>query len=406
MQQKNIRIADYNYHLPDERIARHPLAERDASKLLIWQQGAIQEDIYYHIDQWLPPETLLVFNNTRVIPARLILQKPEGGVVELFCLEPAGELSQAMAQRGMARWKCLVGGAKKWKSGAIMLTNEHFQLTANKSQTSLPPASERGTQWIDFQWQPAHLTFSEVISAAGQVPLPPYLQRPAEAADKERYQTIYARTEGSVAAPTAGLHFTERIFEKMQQRGMEREYVTLHVGAGTFKPVQTETIGDHEMHAEYFEVSAGLIRKLLKQSGSPVVAVGTTSLRTLESLYLLGNKLKLNPDLPAENLFIHQWDAFNPAYTTNSVEEAYQTLIDWMEARQLDRLVAKTQLLIAPGYTIRTIDALVTNFHQPASTLLLLVAALTGDHWREIYEYALRSDFRFLSYGDGALLFR
>lgn len=378
---------------------------RDASKLLVWQNGIIREDMYLHIDQYLPSDALLIFNDTRVIPARLHLRKPEGGLLELFCLEPAGELSQAMAQTGNTRWKCLVGGAKKWKTGAISTENEHFQLQAFKvNDTHI--ASESGTQWIDFQWNPASLTFSEVIAAAGQVPLPPYLQRPAETADRERYQTIYAHTEGSVAAPTAGLHFTEQIFERFKNRSIEQAYVTLHVGAGTFKPVQTEKIGDHEMHAEYIDVSLDLIRKLAGRKGRPVIAVGTTSLRTIESLYLMGNKVMLYPQLPPDEMNILQWDAFNPDYTKHPKERAFEALIQWMEQHGMERLVAKTQLMIAPGYTIRTADALVTNFHQPASTLLLLVAAMTDGAWVEIYDYALKHDFRFLSYGDGSLLFR
>ena len=311
-----------------------------------------------------------------------------------------------MAQKGAARWKCLVGGAKKWKTGGIALSTTRFQLQAFKSENNGLTVPERGTQWIDFQWQPERLTFSEMIAEAGQVPLPPYLQRPAEATDRERYQTIYARTDGSVAAPTAGLHFTERIFERLKQGGIEHDYVTLHVGAGTFKPVQTETIGDHEMHAEYLDVSAALIRQLLDRGDRPVIAVGTTSLRTLESIYLMGSKLNIYPDLSPQDLIIQQWDAFAPEYSICPLEDAYQALLKWMEVRQLDRLVAKTHLLIAPGYRIRTVNALITNFHQPASTLLLLVAALTGDRWREIYQYALNNDFRFLSYGDGALLYR
>jgi S-adenosylmethionine:tRNA ribosyltransferase-isomerase len=405
MEQKEIRISEYNYELPNARIAKYPLAERDASKLLVWREGTIREDIYRNIHQYLTKGTLLIFNNTRVIPARLHLRKPEGGVVELFCLEPEGELSLAMTRTGNARWKCMVGGAKKWKDTSIHLTVGDIHLEAFKAPGTNLSQSERGTQWIDFQWEPAHLTFSDLVSALGSVPLPPYLQRPADEADRERYQTIYAREDGSVAAPTAGLHFTDRVFSALSAKNIRSGYVTLHVGAGTFRPVQTETLADHEMHAEYIDVSVELIQQLLEQGKNPVVAVGTTSLRTLESLFLMGSKLLQKPHLTLPEIEIQQWDAFAPEHNNKSRQEAYTALLQWLQNQHLDRIVVKTRLLIAPGYHVRTIDALVTNFHQPSSTLLLLVAAITGSHWRDIYAYALEHDFRFLSYGDGSLIF-
>lgn len=407
MQPRDLLMADYKYDLPDSRIARYPLAERDQSKLLIWKAGNIAEDIYVNIDRYLPENALLVFNNTRVIPARIRMYKQEGGgMVELFCLEPSAELSTAMAEKQHSRWKCLVGGAKKWKGGAVIADAGTCRIAAHKATDPNLPPLERGAQWIDFEWAPPDLTFSEIIGQAGQVPLPPYLQRAAEAADRERYQTIYARTEGSVAAPTAGLHFTERLFGRLRERGAECLYVTLHVGAGTFKPVQSETIADHEMHAEYFDVSLAFLEKMAAASASrPVVCVGTTSLRTIESLFLMGCKLLRNPFLSQEELTVQQWDAWNLPCADHSVQQAFSALSDWAHRQGVQRIINKTQLLIAPGYRLRTAQALITNFHQPGSTLLLLVAAITGHGWRDIYDYALARNFRFLSYGDGSLLF-
>jgi S-adenosylmethionine:tRNA ribosyltransferase-isomerase len=306
-----------------------------------------------------------------------------------------------MAQTGQAVWKCLVGGAKKWKNDPLVLESGQIRLQAALLERG------RETCRVQFSWSPAHLPFAEMLGLAGQVPLPPYLQRPADAADRERYQTVYARYDGSVAAPTAGLHFTDQVFQSLSARQIETDYVTLHVGAGTFKPVKSETIGDHDMHAEYFDVTTALIRKLRNQSGAgQLVAVGTTSLRTLESLYLMGCKLVQNPDLSLEGLEIKQWDAFETPTTGVSVQASLDQLLAWLDRQGAERLVARTQLMIAPGYTVRMADALVTNFHQPASTLLLLVAAFAGDDWRNIYTYALGHEFRFLSYGDGSLLFR
>jgi S-adenosylmethionine:tRNA ribosyltransferase-isomerase len=398
---QDIRIADYHYDLPDARIARYPLEERDASKLLIYKNGHIREDIYRHLDTVLEPGAMLVFNNTRVIPARLQFQKASGGMVEIFCLDPEGEPASSMMLRGSAVWHCLIGGAKKWKSGPLVIENEHLRLEAEWI--------DRGTDThrVRFNWTPASLTFAEMITEAGQIPLPPYLQRDADESDKERYQTLYARNEGSVAAPTAGLHFSETLFERLKNRQVKPEYVTLHVGAGTFKPVKSDTMAGHDMHAEYFDVSAEMLRRWLEQcSKGAVIAVGTTSLRTMESVFLMGSKLLQHPDLSLEALEIGQWDAYAPEHTQTTVPAALEAVLQWLEHRQQDRLVAKTRLLIAPGYRIRTIDALVTNFHQPSSTLLLLVAALAGDDWRRIYQYALEHDFRFLSYGDGSILFK
>ncbi len=411
---KDIKIQDYTYILPDERIAKFPLQERDASKLLIYNEGTLSETTYRHIADYLPADSCIFFNNTKVIPARLLFQKPNGATIEVFCLEPTTELASSMTQQGNGEWKCIVGNAKKWKKDEVLsLTTEGgIELKAKIKER------DREAFIIEFTWLPMDYTFSEILALMGQVPLPPYLHRAAEASDKERYQTIYANFEGSVAAPTAGLHFTDTIFDDFKLKHIEPQYVTLHVGAGTFKPVKTDVIGDHDMHAEYFDVSLETLKILLSAAKSRtlagrgclekknIIAVGTTTLRTLESLYLMGCKLSLNPQLTLEEAAIKQWDAYNTDFDAITPTTAFEALIDWMVAQNRERIVAKTQLLIAPPYRIRTINALVTNFHQPQSTLLLLVAAFVGSDWRRIYDYALAHDFRFLSYGDGCLLMR
>ncbi|MDX2067535.1 MAG: S-adenosylmethionine:tRNA ribosyltransferase-isomerase [Haliscomenobacter sp.] len=405
MKVQEIRIEEYQYDLPEERIAKYPLAQRDASKLLVFHQGELSDDVYTNLDQHIPKGALMLFNNTKVIPARLHMAKPTGGIVEIFCLEPLGELGVEMAKYGECEWNCLVGGAKKWKEGPVSATwgtepNQMHQLSAE--------ILERGPSHfsIRFHWQPAAYTFAEVLSSIGQIPLPPYLDREAEELDRERYQTIYANLEGSVAAPTAGLHFTPAVFSKLENQGIDLDFITLHVGAGTFKPVSAPTIGHHDMHAEYFDASRGLIQKLIQahQTQRPVVAVGTTTLRTLESLYLMGCKLLKNPDLDREVLEIRQWDAYELERENIPVEKALQALLGWLNSNDYDRLVAKTQLLIAPGYPVKMINGLCTNFHQPGSTLLLLVAALVGEEWKKMYQYALDHEYRFLSYGDGCYL--
>lgn len=411
MRVQDIRIEDYQYVLPEGRIAKYPLPLRDASKLLVAIDGAsgFQEDIYANIHHYIPNGALMLFNNTKVIPARLHMAKPTGGMVEIFCLEPIGELSVEMARHGETTWKCFVGGAKKWKEGtvtAVWGTDNYLEYLLSAE------VIERTDTYfyIKFRWQPAEFTFAEVLSAIGQIPLPPYLDREAEELDRERYQTIYANLEGSVAAPTAGLHFTENVFDDLRAKNIDLAYVTLHVGAGTFKPVSATTIGNHDMHAEYFDVSRYLIQDLYTAYSEkrPVIAVGTTTLRTLESLFLMGCKLldasTLLSDPSHEDLEIKQWDAYQLAHETTDVPRALSALLDWMDQQGLDRMVAKTQLLIAPGYTIRMISGLCTNFHQPGSTLLLLVAALLGNKWKEMYQYALEHDYRFLSYGDGCYI--
>lgn len=405
MKVQEIKIEEYQYDLPEERIAKYPLAQRDASKLLLFRQNELSEDRYSNLDQYIPEGALMLFNNTKVIPARLLMAKPTGGVVEIFCLEPLGELSVEMAKHGESEWKCLVGGAKKWKEGLVSAT-----WGTEPDQVHLLSAEilERGSSHfnIKFRWQPAEHTFAEVLSSIGQIPLPPYLDREAEELDRERYQTIYADLEGSVAAPTAGLHFTQAVFNQLENKNIDLDYITLHVGAGTFKPVSAPTIGHHDMHAEYFDVTRELLQKLIAahQVQRPVVAVGTTTLRTLESLYLMGCKLINHPNLDREALEIRQWDAYELEREGIPVEKALRALLTWVDAGQFERLVAKTQLLIAPGYPVKMISGLCTNFHQPGSTLLLLVAALVGTEWKTMYQYALDHGFRFLSYGDGCYI--
>lgn len=406
MHPKELSIIDFTYELPDERIARYPLAERDQSKLLIYRNGQISETIYAELAAHIPANSLLVFNNTKVVEARLLFEKPNGGRIEIFCLEPHvqyGDITTAMLQKGKVWWKCLVGGAKKWKERALISQIEKYDsseitLTARKIE------QYADAYLIELSWDDADMSFAELLHVAGVIPLPPYLNRAAEESDQERYQTIYAKHDGSVAAPTAGLHFTNSLFAKLTKKKIRHSFVTLHVGAGTFKPVKSATMQDHEMHAEFMDVSAAFIEQLLQETAGPVIAVGTTSLRTLESLYWLGVKTKLDPLISAEALTITQWEPYELAQYNFSAAEALTALSDWLQQNQADRLITKTQIIIAPGYIFRIIKGLITNFHQPQSTLLLLVAAITGDNWKNIYQYALDKEFRFLSYGDGSLL--
>ena len=395
---KALRIEDYNYPLPDERIARYPLPQRDHSKLLYLRGDSIGEHHFYDLPSLLPQDSLLVFNDTKVIHARLHFQKATGAAIEVFCLEPWNmALSEAFEQREHCVWTCLVGNNKKWKDGPLSgqwsVASGQFTLTATRHETV-------GNAWlVDFQWT-GGMSFAEVIEAAGVIPLPPYLGREAEASDAERYQTVYAHYDGSVAAPTAGLHFTPAVFDALQDKGIATEYITLHVGAGTFKPVSSDTIGEHEMHVEKVQVTAENLRHVISHVGRPLIAVGTTSVRTLESLYWFGVQLHRHPDLPA--MHIDQWDPYTLDGSLSCVD-AYANVLRWMERHDTDRLDGETQLMIAPGYRYHVVDGLVTNFHQPKSTLLLLVSALIGDRWRDCYRFALDHGFRFLSYGDSCL---
>jgi S-adenosylmethionine:tRNA ribosyltransferase-isomerase len=400
----DLEIKDFSYTLPDDRIAKYPLAERDESKLLVYRNGNISEDRYRNIGNYLQPQTLLLFNNTRVIEARIFFEKSTGGVIEVFCLEPAynKETALAMCTKGKVHWNCMIGGAGKWKEKVlekkIQLQNQTIHLFAEMIER-LP-----GCFVIEFSWHDSSFTFAEILHHAGVLPLPPYLHRNAEDADYERYQTVYAKEEGSVAAPTAGLHFTESLLRQLKEKGVHEEYVTLHVGAGTFKPVKAATLKDHEMHKEWMQVKRSTIEYILNYHPKDVIPVGTTSFRTLESLYWMGLKCTKNPNAKIEELEVTQWDAYELDHKNCSTETALQALIGWMNDHEKDELLCHTQLLVTPGYSLKIADAIITNFHQPNSTLLLLVAAFIGNDWRKVYDYALSNDFRFLSFGDGSLL--
>ena len=396
---RDIAIAEYDYPLPEERIAKFPLAERDQSKLLVYNGKEIAESQFLHLPELLPEKAMLVFNNTKVIHARLFFRKPTGSVIEIFCLEPWNEpVATAFEERQHCTWLCFIGNNKKWKDGEL----EHeFATKEGKFMLRASRREAKGNAWIvDFDWT-GGLSFAEVIDAAGVIPLPPYLHRNAEESDKERYQTVYAHYEGSVAAPTAGLHFTDRLLEELKDKGFSTEYITLHVGAGTFKPVSTETIGEHEMHVEKVQISHSNIEDIINQLGNPIIPVGTTTVRTLESVYWFGVQLSQNLDLT--NMHVHQWDPYELESLNISAEQSYRNVLDWMERHGTDHLDGDTQLLIAPGYKYHIINGLITNFHQPKSTLLLLVSALIGDSWKQCYRYALEHNFRFLSYGDSCL---
>lgn len=393
----DLRITDFTYELPDARIARHPLAVRDASKLLHYQDGRITDHSFSDLPGLLPPDAMLLFNNTRVVQARLLFRKESGALIELFCLEPlwpSTEIQIAMQQVGSVAWRCLVGNNKRWKEGVLEMKHQGLQLRAEKVE------GDESGQRIKLSWSPETLSFAEVLTAFGEIPLPPYLGRRPEAEDESRYQTVYARFDGAVAAPTAGLHFTDRVFVALDARGIARTELTLHVGAGTFKPVKAETMAGHDMHREEIVVRTALLERLLEQQG-PIVPVGTTSLRTLESLYWMGCLLQESDTrLPEPD----QFSPYTPDLPQLPTAEALQRLLQWMQARQLTDSITYTSILIAPGYRFRLAQGLITNFHQPQSTLLLLVAAAVGDDWRAIYEHALGHDYRFLSYGDSSLL--
>lgn len=395
---KNIAIADYDYPLPDERIAKFPLARRDQSKLLVYRHGDISETVFHQIADQLPANTLLVFNETKVIHARLFFRKPTGSTIEIFCLEPHNmPVAQAFEQREHCTWTCFIGNNKKWKEGPLTLNQTRgadFQLTATRREAV-------GNAWlVDFTWT-GGISFAEVIEAAGVIPLPPYLNRDAEESDNVRYQTVYAHQEGSVAAPTAGLHFTPELLNTLKAKGIDTDFITLHVGAGTFKPVNTPTIGEHEMHVEQITLSHDNILHILHHLPHPVIPVGTTTVRTLESVYWFGVKLSQQPDLEA--MHILQWDPYELESLHLDTATAYRNVLQWMERRDLQTLAGDTQLMIAPGYNYHVISGLITNFHQPKSTLLLLVSALVGEAWHDCYRYALDHGFRFLSYGDSCL---
>jgi S-adenosylmethionine:tRNA ribosyltransferase-isomerase len=400
---KNISINDFDYDLPNERIALFPLENRDQSKLLIFKDEQITEDRFENILTHIPKESLLVFNNSKVINARIVFEKSTGSKIEIFCLEPAGdthEYASVMAEKGSSIWKCFIGGAAKWKTeflDKLVIINDTEIVFRTKIISNLSEG-----YIVKFEWNDNSISFAEILDKTGDVPLPPYIKRSTELVDTSRYQTVYAQHNGSVAAPTAGLHFTEQIMAQLNQHQIHQAFVTLHVGAGTFKPVKSETMQAHEMHAEWIDIDINTIQKIADQK-ELIIAVGTTSLRTLESLFWLGVKSLLNPDI--ELLDIQQWDAYELNANDISKEAALTALLVWMNKKGINRIFTTTQLLITPGYTFKIVKAMVTNFHQPKSTLLLLVAAAIGSKWKTCYEYALENDFRFLSYGDAKLLF-
>ena len=398
---QEIAIAEYDYPLPDERIAKYPLAERDTSKLLIYNKGVVCEERFSNLPQFIPQNSLMVFNNTKVIQARLRFRKETGALIEVFCLEPEQpcDYQQIFLETKECVWQCLVGNSNRWKGGVLSqcVTVAGKEVTLSVERVGGPAAVNH----VRFTWD-GGCSFAELLEAAGELPIPPYLNRATEESDTRTYQTVYSKVKGSVAAPTAGLHFTPAVLEALTAAGVEREEVTLHVGAGTFKPVKSELIADHEMHEEYIEVRKALLEKLIAAGGS-AVAVGTTSVRTLESLYFLGELVAENPAITQDELHVGQWTPYNREHSLSTVE-ALEALVTWLERNGLDRVHSHTQIMIAPGYTFRIVKAIVTNFHQPKSTLLLLVSAFVKGEWRKIYDYALANGFRFLSYGDSSLL--
>ena len=399
---KHIKISEFNYPLPDERIAKFPLSVRDESKLLVYRQSEVSEDRFTSLPDYLEPGEMMVFNNTKVIQARLHFRKETGALIEVFCLEPIepNDYVLSFQQTQKCSWLCMVGNLKKWKEGALKreveVKGRTITLTATRGEC-------RGTShWIDFEWNDNTLTFADVLEAVGELPIPPYLNRETQESDKQTYQTVYSKIKGSVAAPTAGLHFTERVLKALDDKGIDREELTLHVGAGTFKPVKSEEIEGHEMHTEYISVNRRTIEKLIAHGGK-TIAVGTTSVRTLESLYYIGILIHQNPEANQEELHVKQWMPYEPHPALTPVE-SLQGILTYLDRHGMEALHTSTQIIIAPGYEYKIVKKIVTNFHQPQSTLLLLVSAFVKGDWKKIYDYALSHDFRFLSYGDSSLL--
>ena len=397
---QEIAIAEYDYPLPDERIAKYPLAERDTSKLLLYKGGEIRQEKFANLPSFIPQGALMVFNNTRVIQARLRFRKETGAQIEVFCLEPEqpADYQQMFQETKECIWQCLVGNSSRWKSGVL---SQVIEIDGVQVTLSVERVSSAAVNLVRFFWD-GGFTFAQLLEAAGELPIPPYLNRKTEESDMNTYQTVYSKVKGSVAAPTAGLHFTPAVLGALDAAGVQRGEVTLHVGAGTFKPVKSELIADHEMHEEYIEVQRDLIERII-DAGGAAVAVGTTSVRTLESLYFLGEKVSENPAIEESELCVGQWEPYNREHTLSTVE-ALTALLQWLDAKGLDRVHSHTRIMIAPGYTFRIVKAIVTNFHQPKSTLLLLVSAFIGGNWRRVYDFALENGFRFLSYGDSSLL--
>jgi S-adenosylmethionine:tRNA-ribosyltransferase-isomerase (queuine synthetase) len=401
---QHLQISNFNYILPTEKIAKYPLSQRDTSRLLVYDGSQITSSIFTDVPGLLPGESLLLFNNTKVIHARLLFQKDTGAHIELFCLSPDEPVDYAVnfQQRQRCSWNCMVGNAKRWKNETLSMDipvgGGVVILTAEKT------AKPDRDVVVEFSWNNTGFTFSELLEIAGKLPIPPYLDRPSEAKDDETYQTVYSRIEGSVAAPTAGLHFTQNVMECIRSKGIKTAEVTLHVGAGTFKPVKSDTIAGHDMHREFISVPKETIEMLLAHTGKLIV-VGTTSMRTVESLYYIGRKLYFHPRIASHELSVKQWEAYDVGENI-SPKQALQSILHYLERTQQDRLMSDTQMIIVPGYRFHFPDAILTNFHQPRSTLLLLIAAFVGDEWRRIYDYALSNNFRFLSYGDSSLLWK
>jgi S-adenosylmethionine:tRNA ribosyltransferase-isomerase len=404
MDPKTIQINDFDYILPESRIAVYPKEIRDTSKLLIYDRHHLSGDIFSNIVSYLPASSLIIFNDSRVVEARILFQKATGATIEIFCLEPASEslnIANAFSTHQSVTWKCLIGNSSGWPHG----TTIEKKFSAGFVLLAKIISREKDYFIVQLSWTPEHLSFAEVLHNAGIVPLPPYIKRKPETSDTERYQTIYANGPGSVAAPTAGFHFTSTIINQLASKNILRNFVTLHVGAGTFKPVKSETLEQHEMHAEVIEVNKDLIDNLIHYTDQPVIAVGTTSVRTLESLYWIGVKINHNKHISAEALHISQWEPYDHP-SSISARTALSAIKEWMNVNGTDILITKTSLLIVPSYEFRIVSVMITNFHQPRSTLLLLVAAFIGEEWKKAYTYALENDFRFLSYGDSCLFFR
>ena len=401
---RDISINDYTYDLPAGRIASYPLAERDASGLLVYKDNRIIDSEFRSLDTFLEKGSMLVLNNTKVVQARLVFFKPTGARIELFCLNPLSpveDVQLALGNPSPARWHCLVGNARRWKGDTLQIRHPDGQFHL---QAVMEKKHEDG-YIIAFSWEPADLSFGEVLELAGKTPLPPYITREAEEGDRTTYQTVFARDAGSVAAPTAGLHFTPYVFKKLHEKNISTDFVTLHVGAGTFKPVTSDTIGEHHMHEEQFQVDCSMIRRLLEKKGK-MVSVGTTSMRTLESLYWIGAQMTKGMMPPGEVVYLSQWIPYRWEGAPPSVEDALNALLRWAGEQGFDQIRGETSLIILPGYHFKMTDALVTNFHQPGSTLLLLVAAFVGPDWKNIYRHALENGYRFLSYGDACLFMK
>ncbi len=397
----HLNISDFNYDLPESHIPYFPTENREDAKLLVFKESKIETHSFKNILHQLPQNAVLVFNNTKVIQARLHFKTATNQTIELFCLEPHdcySDVAIAMATKGSVKWKCLVGNLRKWKDKFLVLNHEDIEL-----KVKILEKTESHVD-VEFNWDSQEFCFAEVLSRVGAIPIPPYLKRETTETDLTRYQTVYAQHKGSVAAPTAGLHFTESILNELKSANIQQLQVTLHVGAGTFMPVKSEKIGDHIMHAEWIDVEIETIERVLKNCQSPIIPVGTTSFRTVETLYWMGLKAFLNPNSTIQQLEVKQWDAYQFNDNEISVEQSIESLLTWMELNNLQKLVCKTQILIAPPYQLKIAKGIITNFHQPKSTLLLLISAIVGDNWKDIYNYALRNNFRFLSYGDSSLL--